>query len=220
LNEDMHTKADEAPLRAERFDAARMALHARALAGGHVLSQEEVSEGLLPRLADNAAVIAAACASLTRTAGADPALPAAELLLDHYHLIDEQVRTARRHLPLAYSRTLPRLAAPGQPRVHHLGLEFVAHCDSLIEEASLARFVGAYQEQAVLTLGELWALPIMLRLALIENLRRLAARLVDTRQQRKLAGEWAARMVDTAEQRPGDLILLVADMARAVQPHP
>jgi cellobiose phosphorylase len=222
LNEDMHTKADEAPLRAARFDAARMALHARELAGLHVLSQEDASEALLARLADNAAVIAAACASLTRSSsaegGADPALPAAELLLDHYHLIDEQVRTARRHLPRAYGRTLPRLAAPAQARVHHLGLEFVAHCDSLIEEVDLARFVGAYQERAVLTLGELWALPVMLRLSLIENLRRLAARLVATRQQCKLAGEWAARMVDTAEQRPGDLILLVADMARAVQP--
>lgn len=214
----MHTKANEAPLRAERFDAARMALHARALAGLHVLSKEEASETPLPRLADNAAVIAAACASLTRSAGAAPVLPAAELLLDHYHLIDEQVRTARHHLPRAYSRTLPRLTAPDQARVQHLALEFVIHCDNLIDEASLARFVGAYQEHAALTLGELWALPVMLRLALIENLRRLAARLVDTRQQRTLAGEWAARMTDTAEQRPGDLILLVADMARAVQP--
>ena len=214
----MHTKADEAPLRAERFDAARMALHARALADLHVVSHEEASAALLPRLADNAAVIAAACAALTRTAGADGALPAAELLLDHYHLIAAQVRSARHHLPRAYRRTLPRLAASGQARVHDLGLDFVSHCDSLLDETALARFIGAYQEQAVLTLGELWAIPIMLRLSLIENLRRLAARLVDTQRQRKLAGEWAARMVDTAEQRPGDLILLVADMARAVQP--
>ncbi len=208
--------ADEAPLRAARFDAAGMALHARALAGLHELSQEPAPDALLPRLADNAAVIATACAGLAR--GADPALPAAELLLDHVHLIDEHARSARHHLPRACRRALPRLSAPAQPRIHHLALEFVAHSDSLVEEAALARFIDAYQEQSALTLGELWAIPVMLRLALIENLRRLGARLADTQRQRALAAEWAARMADTAERRPGDLILLVADMARAVQP--
>ena len=214
--------ADEAPLRAARFDAAQMARHARELAGRHSLSQQDAPEDSLARLADNADLIAAACASLTRTAGADDIIPAADLLLDHYQLIDEQVRTARRQLPRARSRALPPLAAPdeaaGQARVHHLCLEFVAHCDSLLDEAALARFIAAYQESAVLKLGELWAIPAMLRLALIENLRRLAARLVEVRRQRMLASEWAGRMVDAAERRPGDLILLVADMARAVQP--
>ena len=214
----MHTKADEAPLRAERLDAARMAQHAHTLAGRPGVPQEDASDTLLPRLADNAAVIGAACAALTAAGNADPALPAAELLLDHYHLIDEHVRSARQHLPPAYSRALARLGGPGQPRIYALCQAFVAHTDSLLDEAALARFVGAWQESAVLTLGELRAIPIMLRLSLIENLRRLGARLVDTRRQRQLAAEWAARMLDSAERRPGDLILLVADMARAVQP--
>jgi cellobiose phosphorylase len=238
LNDELHTKADapraghppvrddaaadRMPLRAERFDGARMAHHGRSLAARHVLSRGEGEERLLARLAQNAAAIAAACTSLTRAARNGDTVPGADRLLDAYRLIDGQVRAVRRHLPRAYSRALPRLATPGatggQPRVHALALEFVMHRDGLLDEASLARFIAAYQEGVPLTLGELWAVPIMLRLALIENLRRLAVRLDDTLQQQGLARDWAGRMRETAERRPGDLVLRVADMARTNQP--
>ncbi|MFL6676418.1 MAG: GH36-type glycosyl hydrolase domain-containing protein [Massilia sp.] len=212
--------ADEAPLRAELFSAAQMAVHGRQLAARHQLAGHGGPDRLLARLADNAAVIAQAVASLARSAKEGGRLtPAADWLLDNYYLIEEQVRTARHHLPRDYSRELPRLNdAGGTPRVYQLALELIAHGDGKLEPESLARFVAAYQEGAPLKLGELWAIPIMLRLALIENLRRVAARLEQSRAQRDLANGWADRMVETADTRPGDLILLVADMARSVQP--
>ncbi|MFC5512430.1 GH36-type glycosyl hydrolase domain-containing protein [Massilia jejuensis] len=238
MNEELHTKADApraghapvrdagvadtAPLRAARLDAAQLAGHARRLAGAHALAHDAASDCLLARLRENGAIIRDACAGLTRAAKTGRLPPAAEQLLDHYHLIAEQVRAARRHLPPAYGRALPCLSAPrpaaGQPRVHHLVRELVAHADSRLEHDSLARSIAAYQEETPLTLGELWAVPIMLRVALVENLRRLAVRLEARLRQRAGAANWSARMLDTAERRPGDLILLVADMARAVQP--
>jgi cyclic beta-1,2-glucan synthetase len=208
---------DEAPLRAELYSAAQMAVHGRRLAARHQLGKQPGSDRLLDRLADNAAVIAEACAALTRAAKAGVRLtPAAEWLLDNFYLIEEQVRTARRHLPKNYSRELPCLAdedASGQPRVHQLALEVIAHGDGRLEPESLARFVAAYQEGAPLALGELWAIPIMLRLALIENLRRIAASQAGNRAStsRPTIGPTDG---DRAEHRPGDLILLVADMAR------
>jgi cellobiose phosphorylase len=242
LNEELHTKADApraghppvrdanvadgVPLRGERFDAARMADHGRSLAARHVLGPDDGSERLLARMAENERVISAACAALTQAAHEGRTLPAAEHLLDHYYLIGQQIRSVRRHLPPAYSRGLPRLKAPaqaaGQPRVYALALALVAHGDGLLDAGSLAGFIAAYQQDTPLALGELWAVPIMLRLALIENLRRLAVRLDARVAQQALAGEWAARMAEAAERRPGDLILLAADMARAVQPlqHP
>jgi cyclic beta-1,2-glucan synthetase len=215
---------NDAPLRAELFSAAQMAAHGRDLAALHRVGQPGAPDRLLTRLADNAAVLAAASASLTLGAkGGSRLTPAAEWLLDNYYLIEEQIRTARHHLPRNYSRELPRLAEAegrldGQPRVYALALEAIAHGDGRIEPESLSRFVAAYQEAAPLKLGELWAIPIMLRLALIENLRRVAARLSASRVQREHANSWADRMTATAETRPGDLILLVADMAREVQP--
>jgi cyclic beta-1,2-glucan synthetase len=233
LRDERHRLPDDAaPLRAELFSAAQMAVHGRRLAAEHQPDTRPGNARLLDRLAENAAVIAQACAGLTQAAREGARLaPAAEWLLDHYYMIEEQVRLAHSHLPRRYSRALPCLAdAPGEgdtggelrahprahPRVYRLALEAVAHGDGRLEPESLARFVAAYQEGAPLALGELWAIPIMLRLALLENLRRIAVRQAHTCTQRALANRWADRLAGQADQRPGDLILLVADMARAV----
>jgi cellobiose phosphorylase len=213
---------DDAPLRAELFTAAQMAVHGRRLAARHQLAEQAGSDRLLDRLDDNAAVIADACAGLARAARAGVRLPpAADALLDHAWLIDDHVRRARRDLPDDDCRALPCLQDPdarGNPRVYELALEVIAHGDGRLDAESLARFVAAYQEGAPLALGELAALPVMLRLVLVENLRRLAVRQADTRRQRVQANRWADRMTARAEERPGDLILVVADMVRDVQP--
>jgi len=229
LKDERHRLPDDAaPLRAELFSAAQMAVHGRRLAADHLLDTQPGAQSgstrLLDRLADNAAVITQACAGLTLAAREGVRLaPAAEWLLDHAYMVEEQVRLAHSHLPPHYCRALPCLAeaaAEGQagahPRVYRLALEIIAHGDGRIEPESLARFIAAYQEGAPLALGELWAIPIMLRLVLLENLRRIAARQSHTGQQRALAKRWADRLAGQADQRPGDLILLVADMARDV----
>ncbi|MCM1512292.1 MAG: cyclic beta 1-2 glucan synthetase [Oxalobacter formigenes] len=148
-------------------------------------------------------------------------IPAAEWLLDNYYLIEEQIRTAQRHLPLQYSRELPRLGAgicEGWPRVYELALEIVSHGDGRIDIEKLTAFISSYQSLAPLTTGELWAIPVMLRLALIENLRRVAVRLAISRQHHELAEQWVKRFLDTAENDPAGLILQVADLARSHPP--
>src|SRR5208337_3244491 len=120
-----------------------------------------------------------------------------------------------------YSKQLPRLItgpAAGYPRVYDIALELISHIDGKIDEDNLRSFVSAYQTIVPLKLGELWAIPIMLRLALIENLRRVAARIAAGRRDRDLADDWAERMVHVVEQNPTDLILVMADMARANPP--
>lgn len=210
--------ADEAPLRAEPFSAAQMAVHGRQLAARHELVRDGFPERLLARLERNADAIRDACAALAHAAsGADPLAPAVEPLLDHYPLIEEQIRFARHHLAPGDTRALPCLAN-GNARIYQLALEAVSHGDGRLERDSLARFVAAYQEGAPLLLAELRAIPVVLRLALVENLRRLALRLEQGRAQRALARDWAERMIATAANRPGDLVLVMADMARTVQP--
>ena len=213
---------DELPLRSELFSAAQMAAHGKHLAARHQLSKRGGPDRLLARLTENAEVIAGTCAELTAAIKAARQItPASEWLLDNLYLIEEQIRTARRHLPKNYSKELPRLTNPeagGNPRVYQLALEIISHGDGRVDPESLARFVDAYQDTAPLKLGELWAIPIMLRIALIENLRRVAARVYDNRTQRDRANIWADQMSETAEKNPSDLILLVADMARSGQP--
>ncbi|MCA1324775.1 cyclic beta 1-2 glucan synthetase [Herbaspirillum seropedicae] len=196
-----------------------MEQHGLTLAITHRLSAQAGSDKLLPRLAENQALINATCRLLTEAIKVGRQVtPAAEWLLDNIYLVDEQIRIAKRHLPKNYSRALPRLeerGAAGKPRVYDIALETIAHGDGRVDPEILSRFVSAYQQLATLKIGELWAIPIMLRLALIENLRRVAARLAETRRHRNLAHDWADAMLDVAEKNPAELILIVADMARS-----
>ncbi|HXM83161.1 MAG TPA: glucoamylase family protein [Burkholderiales bacterium] len=199
-----------------------MERHGKALAGGHKLRPERARDRLLTRLTENEGVLVAAGDLLKAAITASHRIaPAGEWLLDNFHLIEEQVRTAKRHLPKAYSRELPRLLdgpSAGLPRVYDIALEAISHGDGRLDAERLRRFVAAYQTLTPLKLGELWAIPIMLRLALIENLRRVAARIAASTTERNLADAWADRMIEIAGQDPKSLILVTADMARSTPP--
>ncbi len=213
---------EEAPLRSELFSADQMEQHGKALASSHRLASGRAPDRLLARLAANERVLAGVCKLLTEAVRAKQRItPAGEWLLDNFYLIEEQIRTAKRHLPRGYSRELPRLArgpSAGRPRVYDIALENIAHGDGRMHAESLSRFVSAYQTVTVLKLGELWAIPIMLRLAVIENLRRVSVQIAACLRERNLAGSWADQMTAIAEKDPKSLILATADMARSNPP--
>jgi cyclic beta-1,2-glucan synthetase len=106
----------------------------------------------------------------------------------------------------------------GLPRVYDIALEIISHGDGQTDPESLSSFIAAYQTVTGLKLGELWAVPIMLRLALIENLRRVGARIAADRAERNRADYWADQMIETADKDPKSLILVIADMARSGPP--
>jgi cellobiose phosphorylase len=213
---------NESPLRSELFSADQMEEHGKALAAAHKLISHHAPDQLLPRLAANEAVLIDACAVLTAAVSSDrPITPAGEWLLDNFYLIEEQIRTAKLHLPKGYSQELPRLASgasAGLPRVYDIALEVIAHADGRVDPETLTRFVAAYQTVTPVTLGELWAIPIMLRLALIENLRRVATDVAASRIDRDLADGWVDQLKTTAQADPSSLILVIADMARSDPP--
>lgn len=216
------TTDEESPLRSELYSAEQMAQHGKTLAATHRLAPGGARDLLLARLAENERALVEVSHKLTtEVAGSGRIAPAGEWLLDNFYLIEEQIRTAKRHLPRGYSRELPRLASgpsAGCPRVYDIALETVAHGDGRVDTDSLSRFVDAYQSVTPLKLGELWAIPIMLRLAVIENLRRVSMRIAAALAERKLAGTWADQMIRTAELDPKSLILIIADMARSTPP--
>src|SRR5947207_3095880 len=210
---------EEMPLRAELFSVEQLEQHAARLAESHELATGSAPDKLIRRLDENQRVLVESYELITTAVAKNRRVaPAAEWLLDNFYLIDEQIRTARRHLPPSYGRELPRLASGAAatfPRVYGIALELISHVDGRLDVASLNRFIASYQTIKPLKLGELWAVPIVLRLALIENLRRVAARLIEGRQARDAATDWAERMSRIVEQNPSDLILVLADMARA-----
>ena len=187
----------EPPLRAELFGVDQLARLAPALAAEHRSVIRRSPTRLLTRLGQNEEILRAFNRETVSVDRTRQVTPAAEWLLDNFYLIEEQIQLARRHLPRNYSHELPRLLngqSAGLPRIYDLVLTLISHVDAQIDAAPLTAFVAAYQTVSPLKLGELWAIPIMLRLGLIENLQRITTRLAVARNDRDLADLWAKRL--------------------------
>jgi cyclic beta-1,2-glucan synthetase len=187
----------EGPIRGELLSAERLEQHAENLAAAQVATQDtEEGRPLIPRVLENGRVLLEyyrATASAIQQGGT--ITPAAEWLVDNFYIVEEQLREIRDDLPPGFYLRLPKLASgplKGYPRVFGVAWAFVAHTDSRFEPELLRRFVNAYQRVQPLTIGELWALAITLRVVLVENLRKLADSIVHSRRAR----EEADRLVD------------------------
>src|SRR2546423_9348873 len=217
----LRSRASEPPLRAELFGVEQLARHAQAIGARHQVIMGRGSNRLLAQLDHNEKVLRAFNRATFAVDKTRRVTPAAEWLLDNFYLIEEQIQLARRHLPREYSRELPRLAngpSPGFLRVYDIVLELISHVDAQIDAESLTAFVAAYQQVSALKLGELWAIPIMLRLGLIENLTRITSGLAGARRDRDLANAWVERLQEMAEKNPSQIVIVVADMARTDPP--
>ena len=217
----LRASASEPPLRAELFSVEQLACHAKAVAAHHQTVTRKGSNRLLSRLDQNEDILRAFNRASLAVNPSRQITPAAEWFLDNFYLIEEQIQMARRHLPRGYSRELPRLSngpSSGLPRVYDIVLELISHVDAQIDAEPLSAFVAAYQTVSSLNLGELWAIPIMLRLGLIENLQRITDRLTIGRADRDLADLWVDRLQEMAEKAPSQLVVVVADMAKSDLP--
>lgn len=179
----------EEPIRYEIFSAERLEEHAKELASKQrVMAAPGRGRLLASRIKENGRIIRAANQAVAATVREQRAItPAAEWLLDNFHVVDDQLRDIQDNLPAGYYRELPKLTGGPlrrYPRVYELSWSFVAHTDSCFDPKLLIRFIRACQQAQPLTIGELWAIPITLRIVLIENLRRLAIRIVASQQAR------------------------------------
>jgi len=188
------------PVREELFSAERLEEHARSLAVAQTVTPRPTKgHPLSGRLADNSAVLLHAYRTIAISIDEGRAItPAAEWLVDNYHLVEREIREIRAALPPGYYRQLPKLVDgpfKGYPRVFGVAWAFVAHTDSHFDTELLYRFVRAYQEVQPLTIGELWAVAITLRIVLVENLRRLADLIMHSSAARQEANSLADRLL-------------------------
>ena len=182
----------EESIRSELFSKERFEQHAESLARAQLTSQvARPVPSLYRRLKENELELLAAYRSISLAVAEGKAItPAAEWLVNNSHIVEELIDDVRQNFPQAYYRRLPKVAGgpfDGYPRVYAIAWAFVAHTDSRFDADLLEAFIIAYQRVSVLTIGELWALPTSIRLVLVENLRRAARRISDSRQERILA---------------------------------
>ncbi len=215
INED----GTEEPFRADLYSSSQLNEHAKILAGKHKLLHYRIPDTLLKRLDENEQKLVEVRNVLVASIRAEKTIaPAAEWLLDNFYLIEEQVLLARKHLPKGYSEALPYLVnsiSNSMPRVYEIVLEIIAHSDGRVDAKGLSGYIAAYQTVSTLTLGELWAIPIMLRIAVIENLRRVSSRLALDMMDHDLADFWADKMIIAAKENSTNLIFVIAEMLRS-----
>ena len=123
------------PIREELFGVERLEGHARSLAKAQPATVKPTrGHSLVAQLRKNGAALRESYQDIQGSIDEGHAItPAAEWLLDNFHLVEEQIREIRDDLPPGYYRQLPKLAAgpfAGYPRVFGLAWAFVAHTDS------------------------------------------------------------------------------------------
>jgi len=214
--------AAEKPLRDELLSIERLEERAHALAARFTVdpSSRRAARSVFPRFDDNARVLRDAYRALADDVHqGEFVTPSGEWLLDNYHLVAGEIRQVRHNLPRGYYRELPKLASreqAGNARVYAIAVELIRHSDSRLDRQQLVRFLESFQTVAPLAIGELWAWPSMLKLALIENLRRLADELLAARAARRAADAYVAR-IDAAGKGEAPPLPRVLHTAHVVQ---
>src|SRR6201987_1016456 len=197
----------EEPIRAELFSAERLEQHAESLAAAQTVT-ETAGEGrlLLPRVLENGRVLLEYYQATAKAISLEQAItPAAEWLVANFYIVEKQLREIRDDLPAGFYRKLPKLSAgplEGYPRVYGVAWAYVAHTDSRFDPEILRRFIEAYQRAQPLTIGELRAEAIILRVVLVENLRRVSERIVRSRAAREEADRIADSLLGTGGPAP------------------
>ncbi len=213
----------EEPIIAELFSVERLEQHAHTLAAAQKITLDHPRGlSLQRRVADNGRVLVEAYRILAQAIKDERAItPAAEWLVDNFPIVDEQLREIRDDLPPNYYRELPKLAGGhlvGYPRVLGLAWAYIAHTDSRFDPDSLRRMVHAYQEVEPLTIGELWAIAITLRILLVENLRRLSEEIITSRTARQTADDFADRLLGLGKDGPEDTAVTLRLLSRTTLP--
>ncbi len=198
--------SDEEPIREELFSIERLEQYAATLAAEHQVSEgPQRGRQLLRQFEENGRQLTVAYRTLAAAVFSGQGIsPAAEWLIDNFHVVEEQLRQIREDLPKSYYYQLPKLSTGemrGYPRIYAIAYTFVAHTDSRFDGDSLRRYIHAYQQVAPLTIGELWAVAITLRLALLENLKRLTTRVVAARAEREEADTLADTLLAASDQQ-------------------
>ncbi|KJS50398.1 GH36-type glycosyl hydrolase domain-containing protein [Desulfosporosinus sp. BICA1-9] len=156
---------------------------------------------LLPRVKQNMKFIEQAYREITDySTRTQDVVPATEWLLDNFYSLKDLREEIQSSLPDKFERQLPRIASgdfQGYPRIYGLLIELIEHTDSQLRIDTLKAFINAYQVQVPLSSGELWAIPIMLRIILLENIRRLTELILFTQAEREAADRWVLPLLES-----------------------
>ncbi|MGE4282671.1 MAG: glucoamylase family protein [Clostridia bacterium] len=196
--------------------------HAIEIAGNHDIAGYAASlTWMIPRMNDNFSLITTIYKRLNEDVkGKKAAAPASEWLLDNYYIIEQQIKEIRQNLNKRYYSQLPALkdgSLKGYPRIYAVAHELAAHTDGRFDEKILISFIEAYQSQKRLSSAELWAVAPMVRIALIENVRRICEKIMKSQNEYVRAEELAGYILSKAGESNDKLVDLLSAKLEGVK---
>jgi cyclic beta-1,2-glucan synthetase len=178
---------------------------------------------LLKRIKQSRQWVRQVCADLTAASRLEQkATPAADWILDNEYILEGNARDVLLNLPRGFYQQLPTLAsAPyrGLPCIYGLAKNLVSHNELRLDRENILAFIEAHQSVRKLSIGELWAIPQMLRIALIESIQSLAVTALADLRERQLADFWANRLIAANRRDANQLFAILAELATA-EPSP
>ncbi|MEY7999829.1 glucoamylase family protein [Clostridium sp. Mt-5] len=128
--------------------------------------------------------------------------PCAEWLLDNLYLIKKEYKDIKANMPESYYRELPIITEgimKGYPRIYYIAKEMLSHTYGTVDEDTIEDFINAYEENTILKNCELWALPIMIRIALIQNISNITKDIIFMQKERNRAETAAEKIINSGE---------------------
>ena len=207
-----------------KLSPAQILEHARRHAGEQQVDlRPQRTDLLLKRLKQSRIWVRQTCADLTAASRLEQkATPAADWILDNEYILEGNARDVLLNLPRRFYQQLPTLANDpyqGLPCIYGLAKDLVSHNELRLDRENILAFIDAHQTVRTLTIGELWAIPQMLRIALIESIQSLAVTALADLRDRQLADFWANRLIAANRRDSNQLFALLAELAKA-EPSP
>lgn len=194
--------------------------HASSLAKKYATSQVVASYGkpLLNRLETSGKIFGGIYKNLQQALHLDQSTTlSCEWLLDNAYVIQAHIEDIKRNLPKWFYKELPKITKGNMqdlPRVYGLAVELVTATDGRLDEENIKSFLNAYQSVTPLTIGELWAFPLLLRLRLIECLQHLAIRVINRQRESQEADFWSNRLLNAVRRVPEKLYSFIAELSK------
>ncbi|WP_237754247.1 GH36-type glycosyl hydrolase domain-containing protein [Geobacter sp. OR-1] len=223
----MHPKRErrvEARTQEVKLSPSQILEHAQRHAGEQQVDPKpQHSSELLNRLKKSRQWVRQVCADLTAASRLEQkATPAADWILDNEYILEGTARDVLLNLPRRFYRQLPALASDpyrGLPCIYGLAKDLVSHNELRLDRENILAYIEAYQSVRTLSIGELWAIPQMLRIALIESIQSLAVTALADLRERQLADFWANRLIAANRRDSNQLFAILAELAKA-EPSP
>lgn len=140
-----------------------------------------------------------------------------EWIIDNYYLLEDHLDEILQYLADHLDRPLPKLLSgpyKDYPRIYRLAMELIETSDSLVDPDLIDHFIRGYQSQKPLDMRELWAFPILLRVALIRNIYHLGCVNQVTLQQRVQAENLVKRLFEEKANASDPLTALATEIER------